>query len=101
MVIRALARAHRWKRLIEDETSAAEIAEAEAGTRSFDLLAFWPATMLFLRRRNWFGRRLLTSSHPVFLEEVSHVTSPGQILFFENIELGHRANRRAVIDLAA
>src|SRR5512132_2618950 len=36
-LIRALARAHRWKRLIEDEIyrSAAEIAEAEGVTRSF------------------------------------------------------------------
>jgi hypothetical protein len=36
-LIRALARAHRWKRLIEDGTyrSAAEIAEAEGVTRSF------------------------------------------------------------------
>jgi hypothetical protein len=36
-LIRALARAHRWKRLIEDGTyrSAAEIAEAERATRSF------------------------------------------------------------------
>jgi hypothetical protein len=36
-VIRALARAHRWKRLIEDGTyrSAAEMAEAEGVTRSF------------------------------------------------------------------
>ena len=36
-LIRALARAHRWKRLIEDETyrSAAEIAGAEKVTRSF------------------------------------------------------------------
>jgi hypothetical protein len=37
MLIRALARAHRWKPLIEDGTyrSAAEIAEAECVTRSF------------------------------------------------------------------
>ena len=36
-LIRALARAHRWKQLIEDGTyrSAAEIAEAEGVTRSF------------------------------------------------------------------
>jgi hypothetical protein len=36
-LIRALARAHRWKRLIEDGTyrSAAEIAEVEGVTRSF------------------------------------------------------------------
>jgi hypothetical protein len=36
-LIRALARAHRWKRLIEDGSygSAAEIAEAEGVTRSF------------------------------------------------------------------
>ena len=36
-LIRALARAHRWKRLIEDGTigSAAEIAEADGVTRSF------------------------------------------------------------------
>jgi hypothetical protein len=36
-LIRALARAHRWKRLIEDGKyrSAAEIAEAEGVTRSF------------------------------------------------------------------
>jgi hypothetical protein len=36
-LIRALARAHRWKRLIEDGTyrSAAEMAEAEGVTRSF------------------------------------------------------------------
>ena len=36
-LIRALARAHRWKRLIEDGTyrSAVEIAEAEKITRSF------------------------------------------------------------------
>jgi hypothetical protein len=36
-LICALARAHRWKRLIEDGTcrSAAEIAEAEGITRSF------------------------------------------------------------------
>jgi hypothetical protein len=36
-LIRALARAHRWKQLIEDGTyrSAAEIAEAEGITRSF------------------------------------------------------------------
>src|SRR5512134_862268 len=36
-LIRALARAHRWKRLIEDGSygSAAEIAEAEGITRSF------------------------------------------------------------------
>jgi hypothetical protein len=36
-LIRALARAHRWKRLIEDGTyrSAAEIADAEKVTRSF------------------------------------------------------------------
>jgi len=36
-LIRALARAHRWKRLIEDGTyrSAAEIADAEGVTRSF------------------------------------------------------------------
>jgi hypothetical protein len=36
-LIRALARAHRWKRLLEDGTyrSAAELAEAEAITRSF------------------------------------------------------------------
>ena len=36
-LIRALARAHRWKRLIEEGTyrSAAEIAEAESVTRSF------------------------------------------------------------------
>src|SRR5512144_775918 len=37
MLIRALARAHRWKRLLEDGRyrSAAEIAEAEGVTRSF------------------------------------------------------------------
>ena len=37
MLIRALARAHRWKPLIKDGTyrSAAEIAEAECVTRSF------------------------------------------------------------------
>jgi hypothetical protein len=36
-LIRALARAHRWKRMIEEERyrSAAEIAEAEGVTRSF------------------------------------------------------------------
>src|SRR5512144_2735982 len=36
-LIRALARAHRWKRLIEDGTyrSAVDIAEAEKITRSF------------------------------------------------------------------
>jgi hypothetical protein len=36
-LIRALARAHRWKRLLEDGTyrSAQEIAEAEGITRSF------------------------------------------------------------------
>jgi hypothetical protein len=36
-LIRALARAHRWKRMLEDGTyrSAAEIAEAENTTRSF------------------------------------------------------------------
>ena len=36
-LIRALARAHRWKRLLEEGTyrSAAEIAEAEGVTRSF------------------------------------------------------------------
>jgi hypothetical protein len=36
-LIRALARAHRWKRMLEDGTyrSAAEIAEAENITRSF------------------------------------------------------------------
>ena len=36
-LIRALARAHRWRRLIEDGTyrSAVEIAEAEKITRSF------------------------------------------------------------------
>jgi hypothetical protein len=36
-LIRALARAHRWKRLIEDGTyrSSAEIADAEKVTRSF------------------------------------------------------------------
>ena len=36
-LIRALARAHRWKQLIEDGTyrSAAEIAETEGVTRSF------------------------------------------------------------------
>ena len=36
-LIRALARAHRWKRMIEDGRygSAAEIAEAEGVTRSF------------------------------------------------------------------
>jgi hypothetical protein len=36
-LIRALARAHRWKRLLEDGTyrSAAEMAEAEGLTRSF------------------------------------------------------------------
>jgi hypothetical protein len=36
-LIRALARAHRWKRLIEHGTykSAAEIAQAEGITRSF------------------------------------------------------------------
>lgn len=36
-MIRALARAHRWKRLLEEGRyrSAAEIAEAESVTRSF------------------------------------------------------------------
>jgi hypothetical protein len=36
-LIRALARAHRWKRMLEDKTyrSVAEIAEAESITRSF------------------------------------------------------------------
>ena len=36
-LIRALARAHRWKRMLEEGRyrSAAEIAEAEAVTRSF------------------------------------------------------------------
>ena len=36
-LIRALARAHRWKRMLEEERyrSAAEIAEAEGVTRSF------------------------------------------------------------------
>src|SRR5512132_1265811 len=36
-LIRALARAHRWKRMLEEGTyrSAAEIAEAEGVTRSF------------------------------------------------------------------
>jgi hypothetical protein len=36
-LIRALARAHRWKKMFEDERcrSAAEIAEAEGVTRSF------------------------------------------------------------------
>ena len=36
-LIRALARAHRWKRMLEDGTyrSAAEIAEVDGVTRSF------------------------------------------------------------------
>ena len=36
-MIRVLARAHRWKRLLEDDTfrSAGELAEAEGVTRSF------------------------------------------------------------------